>query len=136
MADITAHNFSGEYSGLLSTFWVFLGVGGVCLISHEILTRVPRRRGREGPIGGKSLFKLRRKGKAAWTGQADEKGRWKARLRGGDEGARPKGEEVHEMKEKGEGAQADEVKRDINDPVWRAQQVRKVLGSRESWEFK
>jgi hypothetical protein len=123
MADLAAHNFSAQYSGLLSTFWVFLGVGGFCVVTHEILTKIPRRRGRDGPIGVKAgNATMSRKGWMRWTGRRRRH--------------KHKEEESHEMKQKTDGNQALEIKEDINDPVWRAAQGKRVLGSRENWEFK
>ncbi len=122
MADLASHNFSAEYSGLLSTFWVFLGVGGFCIISHEVLTKIPRRRGKDGPMGVK-----------VDNGQVKQKGwmRWNGRRRDKEQIG-----ESHEMKEIIDGKQLIEIKEDMNDPAWRAALGKRILGSRENWEFK
>jgi hypothetical protein len=140
MADLEAHSFSATYSGLLSTFWVFLGIGGACLIGHETLTRIPRRRGRDGPLRAKTKAS-RRKGATTWTHEKDKVAKWKLRKRKArreddvvEHG--PEGGEAHELRQITDGKQAPEIERDINNPAWRAAKGKQVLGSRENWEFK
>jgi hypothetical protein len=48
MTDIATINFTGEYSGLLSSLYVTAGLGSLCLIGFEVLRHVPRRRGEQG----------------------------------------------------------------------------------------
>lgn len=44
MADLAAHStYNASYSGLLSSLWIALGVGGVCMVVHEVAWRLPRR---------------------------------------------------------------------------------------------
>lgn len=57
MADLAAHStYNASYSGLLSSLWIALGVGGVCMVVHEVAWRLPRRvRTRVGQGGGEAM---------------------------------------------------------------------------------
>lgn len=141
MADIQSHRtYSAQYSGLLSSLWITLGVGGACILGFEILTRIPRRRGKAGP-----RFQH---GKRTWLrGLFSSRGNWRRGRRGKKRdyktlwGRLSMDTEAHELQPRNQerkgvprlqvayGKGVDES------PAVRAEKVKEQLGSQESWEF-
>jgi hypothetical protein len=139
MADLKAHKtYAAEYSGLLSSLWITLGLGGACILGFEILSRIPRRRGREGP-----RFKH---GKRSWLQDLFRtSGHWKKRRKRqsyrGLWSRLSMETEAHELQTRNQN-EAKAVPLIVisggeNDdsPELRAQKVQERLGSQEAWEF-
>ena len=127
MADITQHNYTGNYSGLLNNFYITLIVAGVCVVGYEIEVHIPRRRGRDGTFR-RMPVRVYCAAKEAWS-------RRKRGRRKGDAGrARPisqeglmrEGEKGYGRGGEGEGA---------GELLDGEEAERKRLGDRESWEF-
>lgn len=143
MADIQSHRtYSAQYSGLLSSLWITLGVGGVCILGFEILSRIPRRRGKLGP-----RF---HHGKRTWLrGLFSPRGNWRRGRRN------PRNyrsiwsrismdHEIHELQPRSQGESKPlpplpplkvSGERMDDSPVVRAERARQTLGSQEAWEF-
>lgn len=140
MADIQSHRtYSAQYSGLLSSLWITLGVGGACILGFEILTRIPRRRGAQGP-----RF---RHGKRTWLrGLFSSRGNWRRGRRGKRDygkalllwGRRSVDVEALELQPRRGVVPRLQVAREKGvdeSPAGRAEKVKAQLGSQESWEF-
>jgi hypothetical protein len=126
MADLSQHNYTGDYSGLLNNFYITLVVAGVCVVGYEIEVHIPRRRGRDGTFR-RVPVRVYWAAKKAWRG-------WKRGRRKGEGGVeRPsqeglvrEGEKGYGRAGEGEGSAEREEGQD---------EARKRLGDRESWEF-
>lgn len=148
MSDIYAINYTGKYSGLLSSLYLTVGIGGLCLIGFETLRHVPRRRGQQGAKIPKNHRIYRRTPRRARlsgdenTNTANYKKRrifsW-AYWRAGKHNniAVHEENEAHELQERHfkEGFKNLGKNGFTDDRAARAGMVQRLLGSRESWEF-
>jgi hypothetical protein len=142
MADLNdRQDYNGEYSGLLSSLYLTLGLGGLCLIGFETLRHVPRRRGLEGPKPPKDHHFLNRNKhrRPVYVDTSNKENKvfnrnyWKLGKR---ERLTPD-EGDHELQERqrasgfetlGKAAYREDVKERVG-------LVERILGSREGWEF-
>ena len=143
MTDINAINYTGKYSGLLSSLYLTLGLGGLCLVGFETLRHVPRRRGQQGAKVPKNHRIYRRTARRArLEGEPIAKKRrisswayWRAGRHNNI--AVHEENETHELQERHfkEGFKALGKEGFTDDRIARAGMVQRLLGSRESWEF-
>lgn len=146
MSDLESHGaFTGEYSGLLTSVYLTVGAGGICLIAFETLRHVSRRRGKQGApphSKGRRIKTLspdqhphdeslsRPKSKAfSWD-------YW--RIGRHEKDPMATGDEVYELCERNRKGGFDRTigkQGFTNDRQTRVGLVKRILGSRESWEF-
>jgi hypothetical protein len=143
MTDISTINFTGEYSGLLSSLYLTAGLGGLCLIGFETLRHVPRRRGQQGakPPNNHRIYHLSDRRARLHIEPPDTKpgifslAYWRAGRHNNISVHREN--EAHELEERNfkKGLKLVGKEGYTDDRAARVGMVQRMLGSRESWEF-
>ena len=143
MTDIATINFTGEYSGLLSSLYVTAGLGSLCLIGFEVLRHVPRRRGEQGAKPPKNHSRYRMSKRRARIETEPPRNRpgvlsweyWRAGRHNNI--SVTEYNETHELKERNFKKGLKLIGKDgyTDDRSARVNMVQRMLGSRESWEF-